>query len=85
MVPMWFLGPGEAERVPRLWGWTRACSILPSPGVEEGVVTGGRERPAQKEVCVPIMGGRAPYTGLSGMAGGGSQLRAAVYMCVGRI
>lgn len=32
-------GPREAERVPGLWGWKRACTILPSSGVEEGVVT----------------------------------------------
>lgn len=36
LVPVWLMGPGEAERVPGLWGWKRACPILPSSGVEEG-------------------------------------------------
>lgn len=64
VVPMWLLGPGEADRVPRLWGRTRACTILSSPGVEEGVVTGGCERPAQKEVCAHEVAGEGGITGV---------------------
>lgn len=59
--------------MPGLWGWKRAGTILPSSGVEDGVVTEEGVRPTQKDVCVPAGG---DSIGLSGMAGGGSRLRA---------